>query len=82
MKRILLILAIASFASCNNSAENDKKDPIDSIEDRKDSLNKMTDTAFERRKDSLDQKQEAIKDKNDSLAEVRKDSVKKADKKQ
>lgn len=68
MKKLLLVLAIAGFATaCNNDSE--------SKDTKKDSLDKI-DSAAREKKENIDSAADKMKDKVDSLADKKKDSIK------
>jgi hypothetical protein len=76
MKHLLIVLAIAgALTSCNSGSETEK-DPVDSLEQRKDTLVKKADSTFDAKIDSLKQRKEELKDRFDSSIEAKKDSVK------
>jgi len=77
MKKIISALAlVAILAACNNEADK-AADPIDSLEERKDTLLENVDSTIDAQVDSLKERGEALKDKFDSTIEARKDSLKK-----
>ena len=77
MKKLFLIcLAASVFTACNNSSENKVDETIDSLNERKDTLTKNVDSAFDAKIDSLEKKKDELKDKFDSTIEKKKDSVK------
>lgn len=70
MKKLFIVLAVASlgFVACNNeSATEEKKDSV---------VNTIDSTASEK-KDSVNNAADSIVNKIDSVAAVKKDSVKK-----
>lgn len=71
-----LLLAAAFFASCGNNAEN-TKDPVDSMEQRKDSLIDKVDSSINAKIDSLEERKDELKNKFDSTIDKRIDSAKK-----
>jgi peptidoglycan hydrolase CwlO-like protein len=82
MKNLFLVcLAVSVFASCNNSSENKPENPIDSVEERQDTINKNIDSSFDAKIDSLEKRKDELKDKFDSTFDKKKDSLKKAEKK-
>jgi hypothetical protein len=75
MKRIFsLILAAGLMASCNDSGDK-TQDPVDSLENRKDTLDKMIDSSYDAKIDSLEQRKDMLKDKADSSIDARRDSI-------
>jgi hypothetical protein len=67
MKKVFMLLAVAGFlASCNNSADSEKrtKDSLDSI---KNATTNVIDSSAEKMKDSVDQTIDAQKQIVDSL---------------
>lgn len=76
MKKLISALTLVLFlAACNNDA-GDTQDPIDSLEERKDTLIDNVDSTIDAQVDSLKERGEALKDKFDSTIEARKDSLK------
>jgi uncharacterized protein YcfL len=75
-KGMLMILTLALLTACNNGGEGEKN-PIDSIEQRKDTLLKNIDSTTAAKTDSLEARKEALKETIDSSFEARKDSLKK-----
>lgn len=75
MKRVFsLILAAGLMVSCNDSGK-DSKDPVDSIENRQDTLENKIDSSFDAKIDSLEKRKDELKDKMDSSIDARKDSI-------
>lgn len=76
MKKIIALFFIAgSLASCDNSGSG-SQNPVDSIEERTDSLKQNVDSALGDKIDSLEERREELKEKFDSAKEKRIDSVK------
>ena len=77
MKKFISALAlVAVLAACNNEA-GETADPIDSLEERKDTLLNNVDSTIDAQVDSLKERGEELKDQFDSTIEARKDSLKK-----
>lgn len=75
MKKIVGFLFLASvILACNNEGEQ-AKDPVDSLEQRVDTLKSNVDSSINQKIDSLEERKEELKDKFDSTLEVRKDSL-------
>jgi hypothetical protein len=73
MKKILSLMAIITFLSCNNSS--DGNDALDSLEKRKDTLLENIDSASDAAVDSVKESFEKRKENFDSAFEARKDSL-------
>jgi uncharacterized protein YdcH (DUF465 family) len=77
MKKILSLgLIVLALTSCNSASE-EAKEVVDSLEHRKDTLVSNADSAMNKQIDSLKERKEELKDKIDSTFDARKDSAKK-----
>jgi len=76
MKRVFsLLLVAAAFTACGNDGDG-TKDPIDSTEQRKDTLIENIDSTAQAKKDSIEQWEKSMKEKVDSMTDKRIDSLK------
>jgi hypothetical protein len=77
MKKILTVLLLAGcITACNNSGNSETKETIDSLDKRKDTLEKNIDSSTKAKVDSLNNRKEKLSDKVDSSFKAKKDSVK------
>lgn len=77
MKKILSLgLIVLALASCNSASE-EAKDVVDSLEQRKDTLVNNADSAMDKQIDSLKDRKDELVNKIDSTFDARKDSAKK-----
>ena len=76
MKKLFAFLFISgSLVACDNNGTT-TENPIDSIQERRDSLKDNVDSSLGNKIDSLEERKEELKEKFDSAAEKRIDSVK------
>jgi len=76
MKNLILLLALAVFAACNNNTDNPTEEKVDSINKRTDTLQDRVDSTKDAKIDSVKEWSKEQKEKFDSSAKVKKDSIK------
>jgi len=77
MKKLIVLLFVTGvLTSCDNSGSGNQ-DPIDSTEQRKDTLVANIDSTAQAKKDSIERWEKEMKEKVDSVTDKRIDSLKK-----
>ena len=75
-KAFASLMIVSALVACKNAAEK-TSDPVDSLEERLDTLKSNVDSTTDAKIDSLKERKDELNEQFDSTIEAKKDSLKK-----